>query len=106
MLEIVRDMEDRQAAMHIVRECLSYCKVGYATRVVPPAFHQPALAKLNHALRTTLSQIAGNKNLEDSAWLQAQLGIKVGGLGLRDPQTPASAAYLASVQSVKHMCPK
>ena len=81
-------------------------QVSYATRVVPPNLHQVALSKFNAALRSTLTHIAGNKALDDEAWAQAQLGIKKGGLGLRDPVAHAAAAYIASVRSVKDMCPK
>jgi len=36
-------------------------------------------------------------NISDQAYLQASLGLKVGGLGLRNPVKHASAGYIASV---------
>ena len=35
VLELAAEMEDRPSALHIVRDCLSYFKISYATRVVP-----------------------------------------------------------------------
>ena len=39
VLDLAAEMEDRQSALHIVRDCLSYCKISYATRMVPPRLH-------------------------------------------------------------------
>ena len=42
----------------------------------------------------------------DKAWLQAQLGILHGGLGIRDAKRHAPAAHVSSVWSCRDLCSK
>ena len=41
----------------------------------------------------------GEADIAANGWKQAQLGIRAGGLGLRDPAVHAAGAYLASFRA-------
>ena len=98
-------MPEHQAALHLVRQCLSYCKLAYSSpsRTVPPHLHTNALDEFSRDIRQTVSQISGDF-VDDRGWLQAQLGISLGGLGLRCAKTHASAAYIASIMAARCLC--
>ena len=42
--------------------------------------------------------------LGDVSWMQAQLGIAMGGLGIRDARRHEPAAYVASAWGCRHLC--
>ena len=95
-------MEHGQTALLLLRTCASYCKLAYSARVVPPNLHREALQLFSADLRSGLEVLA-EAELSDQAWLQAQLGILNGGIGLRDPERHAPAAYVSSVWSCQNL---
>ena len=99
----VQDMEHSQASLLLLRSCASYCKLAYSARVVPPNLHSEALRQFSADLRNGLEVLA-EVELTDQAWMQAQLSILNGGLGLRDAERHAPAAYVSSVWSCQSLC--
>ena len=64
-----------------------------------------ALQSFGGYLRKCLEAIIGD-TLPDRSWCLAQLDVKQGGLGIRDPVKHASAAYLGSLLQTKDLCCK
>ena len=63
-----------------------------------PCFLSNVLTKYDDTLWETLSIVTNTRlAAEDSAWIQATLPVKLGGLGIRNAVQIASSAYLASV---------
>ena len=90
-------LEDSQCEFVVLRSCLSVPKMTYLMRTTIPT--QSALRSWKNfdgLQRDSLCRILGS-NLGDTAWLQAQLPLSAGGMGLRGAQSHASAAYLGSV---------
>lgn len=95
LLQACVEMEDTQSALLIIRHCTSYCKLVYAMRTVPPCMQRDALANFQETVRRSLSSLVGGEVKAVSAEI-AKLGIRHGGLGLRDASEHAAAAYVAS----------
>ena len=55
-----------QVALHLLRQCASYCKLGYSARVVPPSAHTEALLEMDAAVRSCLEQLACASLADDS----------------------------------------
>ena len=55
---------------------------------VPPTVQTVALVALDSAVRASLGQL-GSSSLADESWAQAQLALKVCGLGLRQAERRA-----------------
>eukprot|EP00971_Amphidinium_carterae_P222950 4424118-Amphidinium_carterae.1 len=53
-------------------------------RTVPQPYLEPALATFDEAVRAALGAVVGQE-VPLYAWMQAQLSIAKGGLGLRSP---------------------
>ena len=81
-------------AFCLLRNALAIPKVLYILRT-SPCFLVPALHDFDSLLRSLLGTIL-NVNLSDSAWTQASLPVRVGGLGVCSTTQLAPSAYLAS----------
>ena len=103
LLSCLADFEDAQGALHLVRNCASWCKVVYACRTVPPNLQTHALSNFTANLRNTLNTIV-RESVDDRSWCLAQLGISYGGLRQKDAVKHASGAYVASVLQAGHIC--
>ena len=87
----------------MLRQSLGWSKLVYSCRTVPAALQGQALLSFIEATRHALNAIAAD-NLNDRSWKQATLGIKQGGVGLRDPVLHASCAYFASIRRCRELC--
>lgn len=98
------EMHHPQAALHMLRSCLSFGKVNHLARCTPssPQFVKK-MRELDDAVRGCLETIIRpGAQLEDASWLQAQLGLAQGGLGLRSAERHCAAAYVgSSTQSLR-----
>jgi len=103
LLEALGALENAQVALHLLRQCASFCKLGYSARVVPPTAHTASLLAMDDAVRTCLEQLSGCSPSDDS-WRQAQLKLNKGGLGLRSAAKHAAAAYIASRAKSADLC--
>jgi hypothetical protein len=103
LMKSIAELDDRQAALLLIRHCSSFCKLAYSARTVPPDLHRSALREFSAELRKALEQILGDE-LPERCWDQAKLGIIQGGVGLRDVSEHAAAAYVASVIGSRDLC--
>ena len=87
-------MDNEHCGLHMSRSCLSYCKVAYHMRTVTPQVQPKGFAKLGETLKETLDKLV-EADITDNGWQQAQLWIRAGRLGLRNPATHAVGAHLA-----------
>ena len=86
---------DPQIAL-LLRHCATFCKLVHLARSTPPALVSEGLALFDaEVCRHFCDTVAIDPS--DSEWLQVQLSLSRGGLGLRRLALHCSAAYLASV---------
>ena len=75
------------------------CKMVHLNRVTPPSVASDALVSFDEDVRQCFV-LCSAIEVSDSAWKQAQLGLRFGGLGLRSLSCHAtSAAFIASLSS-------
>eukprot|EP00971_Amphidinium_carterae_P289070 5739648-Amphidinium_carterae.1 len=84
ILALASQLPESQGGLHIIRQCLSFCKVAFLTRVTHMDSHRQALDLFDIQQRQALDRLLGSK-VDDRGWAQGQLGIAQGGLGLRSP---------------------
>ena len=87
----------------MTRRCGSVCKLSYAVRVTPPAQIRDGLQEFSRLTKETLEHIM-QSDLDDMQWALASMGIKDGGLGLRDGTKHASAAFCDSFLNCCEYC--
>jgi len=88
-------LDDSQVELHLLRSCLSSCKIVHLLHTVPFSILKPFLFTFDHNLCRCLSQIV-QCSLSDTSWCQVSLAFRFGGLGLRESVASASAAFLGS----------
>ena len=94
-LEGLRRFPDPQVALTLLRVCLGAQKVTHLLRVMWGP-HAVSFAEAMEAeLRLTLEEILGC-GLDDAAWLQCGLPVKLGGLGVSPPSLVHVTAFLSS----------
>ena len=81
-------------ALIILQHCLYTSKLNYVLRTSPCAGH-PTLSHCDDLLRKALSVVV-NVQLSDDQWLQANLPVCLGGLGIRNLSMLAPSAFLSS----------
>ena len=86
-----------------MRQCASFCKMAYAARTVDPAAAAAPLAAFDSSIRDAFADIFGFQPTEDE-WLQATLGFRHAGLGLRSSLRHSAAAYFASRAATRDLC--
>ena len=86
-------------ALLLLRHSFTTIKLQYLLRTAP-CYESSALQEYDTALRSILSKVC-NTQLEniDSAWIQATLPVKIGGLGARHADNLAPSAFLTSVHA-------
>ena len=82
-------------ALLLVQHSLSIPKVLYILRTAP-CFLTDLLSTFDDHLITLLSEILNVNMADESAWTQASLPVKAGGIGVRRATQLAPSAYLAS----------
>ena len=102
-LEAVAALPDPQVGLQLLRHCVSFTKMVHSMRTTPPGAHASALAAFDQQHRGCLEHL-GCFPVSDRTWHQATLGLKQGGLGLRQCTVHAPAAYLASVAATHEAC--
>ena len=88
--------------MHLLRSCLSLCKLNHLLRTTPPAVAQIQLERFDSGQRQCLQMILGS-SISDQSWIQATLPMRMGGLGLREATRTAPAAFLGSCRSTRSL---
>ena len=92
------DLEDSQVELHLLRSCLSVCKVTHLLRCVPSSSLGSFPSHFDLRLRECLSRILCC-GISDSSWTQATLPFRLGGLGLRESERSAAPAFVGSCNS-------
>ena len=84
-------------AFFLLKNCFSLPKLQYVLRCAP-CFNSQVLHRYDNMIRDTLQSIL-NVELTDSAWQQATLPVKNGGIGIRLATQVALPAFLSSIAS-------
>ena len=87
---------DLQVAFTLLRMCGGFCKLVHLTRVTPPSLASGALVSFDEDVRQCFV-LCSAIEVSDTAWKQAQLSLRFGGLGLRSLSCHAATAYIASL---------
>ena len=95
-------LQDPQVELHLFRSCLSVCKVNHLLRCVPPKLLINEMETFDANTRFTFSELLGG-SIPDFAWRQASLPFRLGGIGLREANKVALAAFIASCNMAKHL---
>ena len=82
----------------LLRSCLGLPKMMYTLRAVETVAHQEILAEYDRVTREAIGRIVGVP-LTNEQWLQANLPVSMGGLGLRTAKDHAPAAFSSSYLS-------
>ena len=89
---------DPQVAFLLLRQCAAFCKLVHLARSTPPSYIAEGLALFDKEVRQCFSECTA-LDTSDIDWMQAQLSLSRGGLGLRSLSCHSAAAYLASLSS-------
>ena len=81
----LQDLDNPQVELHLLRSCLGSCKLNSLLRTVPPSLGSDQFVRFDKGLRRSLGVIT-HSSISDSAWHQATLPLRVGGLGLHIAQ--------------------
>ena len=87
---------DLQVAFTLLRMCGGFCKLVHLTRVTPPSLASDALVSFDEDVRQCFV-LCSAIEVSDTAWKQAQLSLRFGGLGLHSLSCHATAADIASL---------
>ena len=96
------DFEDPQVELHLLRSCMSLCKVNHLLRTVPSDKAKLQLERFDNSFRFCL-EVISHSSLSDISWKQATLPIRVSGLGLRQACRTASLAFVGSCNSTRDL---
>ena len=95
LLRALPRLQNPQIALSILRRCAGFCRLAHIARATPVEFTVAALALFDDDMRRSLDESAAIEST-DSAWQQAQLSTRRGGLGLRSVAHHAGAGFIAS----------
>ena len=96
------DLDDPQVELHLLWSCLSQCKLNYLLQTLPPGSALEAFKQFDMGLHHSLESIT-RSSLDDAAWQQAALPIRLGGLVLREAIASAPAAFLGSRNTTREL---
>ena len=103
LLTALEELPDPQIALRLLRRCLSFAKLVYSARTVPPSLHSGELTAYDDIVRNTFAA-STSVITPDANWALATRGFWCGGLGLRSAAGHAGAAYVASCAATRHLC--
>ena len=103
VLDALGELDNPQVSLQLLRHCASFTKLVHNMRTTPAGLYSAALVAFDGKVRACLESI-GCFPVPDRIWQQATLGVKHGGLGLRQCAVHATAAYLASVATTQEAC--
>ena len=89
---------DAHDALFLLRNCFSMPKLTYNLRTAPCFLKKDILNKYDTIMKESLQAIL-NVKLDENAWVQSTLPVKLGGLGIKLASEVALPAYLSSVYS-------
>ena len=86
---------DPQVALALLCLCFVFCKLIHIARVTPPQLILNAMQRYDADIRCSFANCT-DVDVSDTAWKQAKMSLRRGGLGLRSLVDHSSAAYIAS----------
>ena len=92
---MLHHLEDPHTESVLLRSCLALPKLLFSLRTVETTSHKEVLEEYDRVTREGISRIIGVP-LTDHQWLQANLPVSMGGLGLRAAEDHAPAAFASS----------
>ncbi|XP_062503718.1 uncharacterized protein LOC134180557 [Corticium candelabrum] len=95
-------LEDPQVELHLLRSCLSLCKLNHIIRTVPGFKINDVLMQFDSGLHHSLEALSSS-SISDLAWKQATLPVCLGGLGLHEASRSSSAAFVGSCNSSRQL---
>ena len=95
-------LEDPQVELHLLRSCLSLCKLNHIIRTIPGFKINDVLMQFDSGLYHSLEALFFS-SVSDLAWKQATLPVCLGGLGLREASRSSSAAFVGSCNSCRQL---
>ena len=95
VLEGVRGLSNKHAALYLLRRAGHGCRVLYYLRTTPREMFGEFVEEFDQELRTTLEAVAG-LSLNNAQWERAGMRVKQSGLGLCRAGDIADVAYLSS----------
>ena len=93
--EKLLSLGDPPVELVLGRMCASMTKVAYLLRLSGNAIGADALQQHDGQLRDFLDSVLAG-GLHDTAWEQASVGVKSGGLGFRRAESLSAVAFVAS----------
>ena len=100
LLDGLNRLDHLQSSFLLLLFCASFCKMVWYIRTIPPELIADSCSQFDISVIQEFEFLIGN-GLPPHSILQAQLGTKLGGLGLRSSTTHAAAAYISSFFSSK-----
>ena len=101
-LQALRDIDDAQIELILLRCCLGYPRMGYAIRACTPSNIPGQLRLFDDLLSSHLESILACP-LSPEARALASLPLKLGGLGLPEVSNTAAPAFIASVLATRDL---
>jgi hypothetical protein len=101
-LRALRDIDDGQIELILLRCCLGVPRMGYAIRCCSPEAIGDTLGRFDDLLSTQLEAIIASP-LTPQARRLASLPIRLGGLGISEVGRVAAPAFIASVLSTRSL---
>ena len=89
---------DPQIALILLRMCGEFTKLVHVARSTPPSLALDELHTFDEQVRCTFTECQAI-DTTDSSWMQAQLSLSRGGLGLRSLAHHSNAAFIASIST-------
>ena len=86
---------DSHHAFYLLKHSFAILRLTYSLRTAPCFDHPKLLEDYDSVLRSALKDVC-NVNINDSAWVQACLPVRIGGIGLNNTLQLAPSAFLAS----------
>ncbi len=102
--EKILELDDPQVEMHLLRSCLGVCRVNHLLRTVPKDNILNQLHKFDDALRSSLGRVI-HSAIPDTAWQQASLPFRLGGMGIKSAVQSVDAAFVASCNATRLSLP-
>eukprot|EP00731_Ephydatia_muelleri_P034365 Em0056g24a len=90
--------EDPQVAFLLLQQCAAFCTLVHLARSAPPSHIAEGLALFDKDVRQCFAECTA-VDAADVEWMQAQLSLSRGGLGLHSLSSHCVAAYLTSISS-------
>ena len=93
---------DSHHAFYLLKHSFTIPRLTYSLRTAPCFDHPKLLENYDSVLRSALKDVC-NVHIDNSAWVQACLPVRVGGLGLNSTMQFAPSAFLASVAACANL---